>query len=130
MPVAPSPLRRPQQLGLWLAGLMSLLSVAFLLIPAPSGDEVGPPQGVLVLSGSLGVVGLVAAVVALRTGNRRAVRVAAGALVLNMLTAVPALFVDVAPWIKATTAAATLLTLVVVVLLLRPSTPAPAPARA
>ena len=43
----------------------------------------------------LGVVGLVAVVIAWRSGNRAALRVAAGALIITALLSVPAFFVDV-----------------------------------
>ena len=82
-----------QRTGLVLAGVLSAINIPSVFTPTPDG-EVGPPFGVLVLGTILGVIGLVAVVLAWR-GNRGAVRVAAGALVINLLTALPAFFVDV-----------------------------------
>ena len=87
-----------QRAGLVLAGVLSAINIPSVFTPTPDG-EVGPPFGVLVLGTVLGVIGLVAVVLAWR-GNRGALRVAAGALVINLLTALPAFFVDVPAWIK------------------------------
>ena len=65
----------------------------------------------------LGIVGLVAVVIAWRTGNRGALRVAAGAIIITALTAVPAFFVDVPAWLKAAAAVGVLLTIAAVVLM-------------
>ena len=71
-----------QQVGLALAGLLSAVNVPSAFLPTPDG-ETGPPTAVLVAGAVLGLVGLVAVVIAWRTGNRAAVRVAAGTLVVN-----------------------------------------------
>ena len=71
----------------------------------------------LVTLGILGVgLGLVAVVLAWR-GNRGAVRVAAGALVVNLLTALPAFFVDVPVWIKLAVGLSVLATVAAIVLM-------------
>ncbi len=77
----------------------------------------------LLVGALLGVVGLVAAVIAWR-GNRAALRVCAGALIVNLLLTLPAFFVDVPSWIKAAAAFSALLTVAAVVLMF--STVAPA----
>ena len=64
----------------------------------------------------LGVIGLVAAVIAWR-GNRTALRVAAGALVLNALTSLPAFFVDVPAFIKLAVAGSVIVTVVTLILM-------------
>ena len=64
----------------------------------------------------LGVVGLVAAILAWR-GNRVALRVAAGAIIVITLTGLPAFFVDVPMAIKALVGFSVVLTVVAVVLM-------------
>ncbi len=58
-----------------------------MFFPAPDGDE-GPPLAVLAVNSVLGIIGLVAVVIAWRTGNRAAIRVAAGTLILNAITVI------------------------------------------
>jgi hypothetical protein len=112
-------LSRAQRVGLALAALLSLVSIPSVLLPTPEDAE-GPPMSVLVLSTLLGVIGLVAAVVALRSASRTAIRIVAGSLIISMLSGLPAFFVDVAAWMKLLSAITTLLTLTIVVLILRP----------
>ncbi len=64
----------------------------------------------------LGVITIVSAVMAWR-GNRPALRVCAGSLVVNVLLTLPAFFVDVPSWIKAVSAFFTLLTVASIVLI-------------
>ena len=71
---------------------------------------------ILVIGTILGVIGLVSVVLAWR-GNRVALRIAAGAIILVTLTALPAFFVDVPLAIKALVGSSVLLTLVAVVLM-------------
>jgi hypothetical protein len=104
-----------QRTGLVLAGVLSAINIPSAFTPTPDG-EVGPPFGVLVLGTVLGVVGLVAVVLAWR-GNRGALRVAAGALVINLLTALPAFFVDVPVWIKLAVGLSVLATVAAIVLM-------------
>lgn len=104
-----------QKAGLVIAGIYSLGNVpSFLGDPGP-GEE-GPPLAILVIDSLLGVVGLVAVVLAWR-GSRVALRVAAGAIILITLTGLPAFFVDVPMAIKALVAFSVLLTLAAVVLM-------------
>jgi hypothetical protein len=72
-----------------------------------------------VVSGVLGLVCVVCAVVAWRSGNRLAVRVNAAALIINALLSMPAFFVDIASWVKVGAACSVLLTVVALVLTLR-----------
>lgn len=109
-----------QKIGLTIAGLLSALSIPSVLNQAPDGT-VGPPLGVLILASLLGVVGLVAVVIAWRTGNRAAVRAAAGALIVPMLTGLPAFFIDVPVAVKAILAIRTLVTITAVVLMFSPA---------
>jgi hypothetical protein len=104
-----------QKVGLTIAGLFSLGNIPSFLT-APDAGEVGPPMPILVIGSVLGVVGLVAVVLAWR-GNRVALRVAAGAIIVSTLTGLPAFFVDVPMWVKALVAFSVLLTVLAVVLM-------------
>ena len=108
-----------QKIGLLLAGFLSLTAVPSVLTPTPDG-EVGPPFGILILGTILGVVGLVAVVAAWR-GNKPALRVAAGAVILNMLTSLPAFFVDVPAWLKLLVGVSVLISITSVVLMFSPA---------
>ena len=106
-----------QKVGLVLCALYSLSNIPSVLFPSGSGgDEEGAPMAILVLDSVLGVIGLVAAVLAWR-GNRVALRVAAGAIILITITGLPAFFVDVPMAIKALVGLSVLLTVVAVVLM-------------
>ncbi len=104
--------------GLAVSAFLGVTNIPFLFAPGPDGDS-GPPTVVLVVSGLLGVVSLVCAVVAWRSGNRLAVRINAAALIINALLSMPAFFVDIAAWVKVGAAVSVLLTLVALVLTLR-----------
>ena len=84
----------------------------------PDGDD-GPPTLVLMVSGVLGLVSVVCAVAAWRSGNRLAVRINAAALIINALLTMPAFFVDIAAWVKVGATVSVLLTVVALVLTLR-----------
>ncbi|WP_247048149.1 hypothetical protein [Arthrobacter rhizosphaerae] len=108
-----------QKVGLLLAGSYSAFNILSVLFPTPDG-QVGPPSGILIIDSVLGVVGLVAVIVTWRTGNRAALRVAAGAIILITLTALPAFFVDVPTAIKLLVGVFVLLTIAAVVLMFSP----------
>jgi hypothetical protein len=108
-----------QKVGFVLAGIYSAANIPSVLFPVPEGAE-GPPIGILVIGSVLGVVGLVAVVVAWRTGNRAALRAAAGAIIVVTLTALPAFFVDVPAGIKLLVGVSVLLTIAAVVLMYSP----------
>ncbi len=108
-----------QRVGLVLAGLLSAANIPSALFPAPEG-ETGPPLAVLIVGSLLGVVGLVAVVIAWRSDSRAAIRVAAGALIINLLTSLPAFFVDVPAGIKLLVGISVLATVVAVVLMFSP----------
>jgi hypothetical protein len=103
------------KVGLTIAGIYSLANVPSFL-GAPDPGQEGPPMAILVVSSALGVIGLVASVMAWR-GNPVALRVAAGAVVVITLTGLPALFVDVPMAIKALVSVSVLLTVLAVVLM-------------
>jgi hypothetical protein len=104
-----------QKIGLVLCGLFSLANIPSALTPAPEG-ETGPPLGILIIGSILGVIGLVATVMAWR-GSGVALRVAAGAMIVVTLTGLPAFFVDVPTWVKALVGFSVLWTVTTVVLM-------------
>ncbi len=110
-----SPLSTRQKVGLVLGGIYSAGNIASVLQPTPEG-EVGPPFGILLISSVLGVVGLVAVVLAWR-GSRAAMRAAAGCIIVETITALPAFFVDVPTAVKMMVGAIVLLTVVTLVLM-------------
>jgi hypothetical protein len=112
--------------GLAIAFLLGVGDVAFPFIPPPPGARTGPPFPILLLGAALGLIVMVAAVVAWRTGRRAAVRLASGARILSMILALPAFFVGVPAWVKAEVGVEVLLTAVAIVLMLAPARrPAP-----
>jgi hypothetical protein len=114
-----------QKVGLALAGLLSVISIPSVFFPTPDGEE-GPPMAILVLSTVLGVVGIVAVVAAWR-GSKIALRVAAGTLIVAVLTSLPVFFVDVPTGIKLASGVSVLVTIAAVVLMFSPARrPAPA----
>jgi hypothetical protein len=108
-----------QRAGLLLAGVYSAFNILSVLFPTPEGQD-GPPMGILIIDSVLGLVGLVAVIITWRTGNRAALRVAAGAIILITLTALPAFFVDVPAGIKLLVGVFVLLTITAVVLMFSP----------
>ena len=108
-----------QKVGLVLAGLYSALNILGVLFPTPDGQD-GPPIGILIIDAVLGLVGLVAVIITWRTGNRAALRVAAGAIIIMTLTALPAFFVEVPAGIKLLVGVAVLITIAAVVLMFSP----------
>jgi hypothetical protein len=120
-----SPISTRQKVGLVLAGVMSVINIPSVFFPAPDGDE-GPPLAVLAVNSVLGIIGLVAVVIAWRSGNKAAIRVAAGTLILNAITSLPAFFVDVPAGLKAVVGISVLVTVATVVLMFSPARrPAP-----
>ena len=105
-----------QKVGLVIAGLYSLGNVPGFLVGEPPAGEEGPPLAILAVGSVLGVLGLVAVVLAWR-GNRVALRVAAGAVIVMTLTGLPAFFVDVPMAVKALVAVSVVVSVVAVVLM-------------
>ena len=104
-----------QKVGLAICAAYSLLNIPSVLFPT-SDDGEGPPFAILVVSSALGVIGLVCAVMAWR-GNRVALRVAAGSIILITLTGLPAFFVDVPMAVKAVVGLSVVVTVVALVLM-------------
>lgn len=115
-----------QKWGLVIAGVASLASIPSILQPTPDGQP-GPPWPVLLLDSLLGIVGLIAVVIAWRRLNVVALRVAAGALIIGMLTALPAFFVDVPAGIKLLVAVIVVVDILAVALMFSGPRARPAP---
>jgi len=113
--VARPRLNTKQKVGLVLCGVYSLANIPSAFTPTPGG-ETGPPLGILVIGSILGVIGLVATVMAWR-GSSVALRVAAGAIIVMTLTGLPAFFVDVPTFVKVLVGVSVLLTVAIVVLM-------------
>jgi hypothetical protein len=104
-----------QKAGLVICIIYGVTNIPSVLTPTPDGDT-GPPFAILVIGTILGAVALVAAVLAWR-GNRLAMRVGAGAIIVLTLTGLPAFFVDVPMFVKGLVALGVVLTVVAVVLM-------------
>ena len=115
-----SPLTTRTRVGLVLAVVLGLADVVSTFFPTPDG-EVGPPLAIVILGGVIGLATLAAVAVAWRSGRRGALRIVAGTRVLSAITALPAFFVDVPPWLKLVVAVLVVLTVVCVVLVLSPA---------
>jgi hypothetical protein len=111
------PVSARMKVGLVLAILLGLANVPFLFSPTPDGQD-GPPYAVLVLSAVLGLISVVAAVIAWRSGSRTAIRVTAATVIINAVTTIPALFADVDAGIKVAGAVTILASVASVVLIL------------
>ncbi len=116
IPSARAGVTTKQKVGLGIAAVYSLANIPGFLAGGPDPGEDGPPMAILVVGSILGVIGLVATIMAGR-GNRVATRVAAGAIIVVTLTGLPAFFVDVPLAIKALVGFSVLLTVVAVVLM-------------
>lgn len=106
-----------QRIGLALAIFLSVANIASIASPTPEG-ETGPPFIVLAVGALLGLVGIAGSVASWRSGNRKLLRVVAGAVIVMALLAIPAFFVDVPAALKALVGVSTLLTIAAVVLML------------
>lgn len=116
-----APFSITNRVGFVLALLLGLADLPSMLTPTPDG-EVGPPYPVLVLGTLCGLITVVAVAVGWARRNRAAIRVAAGARIISLLGALPALFVDGLPaWIRVLVAGYTIVTFVAVVLMLKPA---------
>jgi hypothetical protein len=105
-----------QKVGLVICALYGLTNIPTAFIPPDTGDQDGPPMAILVVSSILGLISMVAAIMAWR-GNRVSLRVAAGAMIVCTLTGLPAFFVDVPMGVKALVAVSVVITVVAAVLM-------------
>lgn len=109
------------RVGLTLAFLLGLIGLPMFLRGAPDPGEVGPPMAVLITESTCGLVTLGAVTIGWLRGSARAIRLAAGAQILSVLTAVPAFFLDRPALNKLLLAVLLGVTLTAVVLMLTPS---------
>ncbi|MCF2531643.1 hypothetical protein [Yinghuangia soli] len=127
------PLTRKNKIGLGLAVFLGLIgATSFFGAPGGEGDSEGPPQGVLIADGVLGVITLIAVVYAWRTADRTGSRIVAGSRILAAVTSLPAFFVEGVPaFVVALVAVLVVVTAVTVALVLsRPAPESGAPAAA
>lgn len=96
-----------QRAGLQLSIVMNVINFAGNFIPLPADQA--PPVPLVFFTAALSVLGIVAAVLALRSGSPVATRIVAGTLVINLLLTLPPLFVDLDAWIKITAGVSILL---------------------
>jgi hypothetical protein len=108
------------KVGLALAGLLGLADLPSFLQSTPDG-ETGPPQGILIIGSICGLVTIVAVILAWRSGSFAAIRVAAGARIVSVLTALPAFFVDVPAFVKVLVTVFVIITIASRVLMFTPS---------
>jgi hypothetical protein len=113
--------RTANKVGLVLAGLLGAADISSFFSSPTAPGEVGPPPGILMLDGVLGLITLVAVVAAFVTRRRGWVRLTAGARICSMVTALPAFFAGVPDWLVAIVSAFVVLTVVTVVLMLLPT---------
>ena len=114
-------LSRRNKVGLTLAFLLGLIGLPMILRGAPDPGEIGPPMAVLITESICGLVTVVAVAFGWRRRSARAIRLAAGAQIVSVLTAVPAFFLDRPALNKLLLAVLLGLTLTAVVLMLTPS---------
>src|SRR5262245_21860676 len=107
------------RVGLALSALVGLANLP-MLAPGIDWGEETPPYGLLVLAAAIGLVSVVCAAVAWSSGNRRAIRIDAAALIVNALMVVPGFFVDLTPFMTVLSAVFVVLPVVAVVLIMRP----------
>lgn len=113
-------LTKLNKVGLVLAGLMGVIDLTSPFQPTPDGND-GPPYAVLVIDAALGLITIVAVVVAFRAASRGAVRLVAGSRIVSAVTTLPGLFADIPAGLKVLAALSVLITAAVVVMLLTPA---------
>jgi hypothetical protein len=106
------------RVGLALSALIGLANLPLLAPGIDWGDET-PAYGLLVLAAAIGMVSVVSAAIAWNTGNRRAIRIDAAALIVNALMVIPGFFVDLTAFMTALSAVFVIAPVVAVVLIMR-----------
>ena len=110
--------------GLALSAIIGVGSLPFLAPGIDWGPE-PPPFALLLLNAAIGMVSVVCAAVAWKTGNRQALRINAAALIVNALMVLPGLFGEVPAFINIMSAVFVVSTLVAVILTMRRSNERP-----
>jgi hypothetical protein len=106
------------RVGLALSALIGLANLPLLAPGIDWGDET-PPYGLLVLAAAIGLVSVVCAAIAWNSGNRRAIRIDAAALIVNALMVIPGFFVNLTPFMRVLSAAFVTAPVLAVVLIMR-----------
>ena len=104
--------------GLALSAIIGLGNLPFLFLDIDWGAN-EPPFALLLLNAAIGMVSVVCAMVAWNSGNRKAIRINAAALIINALMVLPGLFVDTSAFITVISAVVVVATLVAVVVTMR-----------
>jgi hypothetical protein len=92
------------RIGLAMTVLIGAVNMLFALanlptiLDRPPEDAAGPPPGVMLTAGALGLVMVIAAAYAWRTVSRRGATIASVANILQGLTALPAFFQAPVRW--------------------------------
>ena len=108
------------KVGLGLAIFYGVTNLpSFLEAPGPGED--GPPMAILIVDSVLGLVAIVAGIVAWRSGSRAAARLTAASVIVITLTSLPAFFVDIPAFIKVIVAVSVVLTVAIIVLMFSPA---------
>ena len=107
------------RLGLALSAFLGAANYYFLLPGAIDWGASAPPFAALLVNALAGTVSVICAFLAWNTGNRRAIRINAAALIFNAVMLVPGFFVGTTPAVTLVTAVGIVLTVVAVVLMMR-----------
>jgi hypothetical protein len=121
MTVAPATTATPStgvRVGLAISAVLGLGNIPFLFPWVDWGTN-EPPLGLLIFNTAIGMVSVVCVVLAWNTGNRKAIRINAAALIVNALMVLPGLFIETTPFLRATSAAIVAATVAAVVLTMR-----------
>lgn len=116
-PTTPTPVVRA---GLALSAAIGLANIPFLF-PIIDWGASAPPFAALLLNAAIGMVSVVCVAIAWNSGNRRAIRINAAALIVNALMLVPGFFVDPTPLVVVITAVGIVATVIAVMLTMRPA---------
>jgi len=106
------------RVGLALSIILGLSNLPVLFLDVDWGANV-PPYALLLLNAALGLVSVVCAVIAWNSGNRLAIRINAGALIVNAIMIVPGLFFNGPVWMPVLSGVTIVLTVIAVVLMMR-----------
>ncbi len=106
--------------GLALSAVLGLANIPFLVLDVDWGPD-EPPFALLLLNTAIGMVSVVCAVLAWNTGNRRAIRIDAAALIVNALMVLPGIFFESPAFITIASAVIVVATVASVVLMMRRS---------
>lgn len=108
----------PVRAGLALSAVIGLSQLIYLHPDIDWGAD-DPGVGLILVGAAIGMVSVVCAMLAWKSGNRRLIRINVAALIVLGLSIVPGLFVDTTAFIRLSTAVTIVAIVVAVVLLMR-----------